>query len=240
MKVKRLSVRPLVRAALLALGLAGGVGFAAAQQTVFNVPTTDVLDASKAYFELDISAKLVKPTFSSFVPRFVWGAGGDIEVGLNITGNIQPGPDATTLVPAIKWKLYNGRENGWSVVVGSHFFIPVRNKAYDFGDYSYIMTQKTFSTKTRIGVGGYFFSRHVVDPNQSRIGGQFTFEQTVNDHFGLLADWFSGKHAAGYLTIGGYYKITSQFTGYAGYSIGNARTPDGNHFFYLELGYNFN
>ena len=48
-----------------------------AQQTLFNVPTTDVLDKGKVYFELDVSAK---PTdsdavarFSSFVPRLLWG-----------------------------------------------------------------------------------------------------------------------------------------------------------------------
>src|SRR5260370_14837124 len=74
-----------------------------AQQTIFNVPTTDVLDKGKVYFELDAS---LKPTdsqtvksFSSFVPRVVIGAGRRVEMGLNITGNIQPGPDSTTLSP---------------------------------------------------------------------------------------------------------------------------------------------
>jgi hypothetical protein len=81
-----------------------------AQQTIFNVPSTDVLDKGKVYVELDASlkptdAELVKK-FSSFVPRVVVGAGNHIEVGLNVTGNIQPGPDATTLVPTIKWKPY--------------------------------------------------------------------------------------------------------------------------------------
>ncbi|HEY0322949.1 MAG TPA: hypothetical protein VGC66_18480 [Pyrinomonadaceae bacterium] len=42
-----------------------------AQQTVFNVPTTDVLPAGKAYVELDISAKPNNPKFSTFVPRIV-------------------------------------------------------------------------------------------------------------------------------------------------------------------------
>jgi hypothetical protein len=59
-----------------------------AQQTVFNVPTTDVLDPGKVYFELDISAKPNDPKFSSFVPRVVVGVGGRVEVGLNITGNV--------------------------------------------------------------------------------------------------------------------------------------------------------
>ena len=70
-----------------------------AQQTIFNVPTTDVLDKGKVSAELDASLKptdgATGPKFSSFVPRVVVGAGSRVELGLNITGNIQPGPDST-------------------------------------------------------------------------------------------------------------------------------------------------
>lgn len=211
-----------------------------AQQTVFNVPTTDVLAAGKVYFELDISAKPNEPRFSSFVPRLVVGAGGNVEVGLNVTGNVQPGPDATTLVPAVKWKIYDGKDNGWAVAIGNNLFIPVRNKSYDLGTYSYTMAQKTFRTKTRIGFGGYFFSKDVVAPDANRAGGQFTFEQPVTSKFGVQADWFTGKHASGYFTPGSYYKFTKKLTGYASYSIGNANVTNGNHYLYFEVGYNFN
>src|SRR5215813_6708612 len=136
---------------------------AQAQQTVFNVPTTDVLDKGKVYFELDVSAKPndspALNKFSSFVPRVVVGAGHRIEVGLNVTGNIQPGADSTTLVPTFKWKIYDGGDNGWAMVVGEHLFVPVHNKGYDIGNHNYLMVQKTFSTKTRIGFGGGVFTR---------------------------------------------------------------------------------
>src|SRR6266496_3535387 len=214
------------------------------QQTVFNVPTTDVLDKGKVYFELDISAKPndsdALNKFSSFVPRLVVGAGRRVEVGLNILGNVQPGPDSTTLVPTVKWKVYDGKDNGWAIAVGDNVFIPVRNKSYDVGTYAYTMVQKTFKTKTRVGFGGYLFSKNVVASNANRAGGQFTFEQPVTDKFGLASDWFTGKHANGYWTSGGYYKLTKKLTGYADYSVGNANTSKANHFFYFELGYNFN
>jgi len=84
-----------------------------AQQTIFNVPTTDVLDRGKVYFELDVSAKpnnsAAVNRFSSFVPRVVVGAGGRLEVGLNVTGNIQPGRDSTTLSPTAKWEGLSGQ-----------------------------------------------------------------------------------------------------------------------------------
>jgi hypothetical protein len=219
---------------LLALPATGS-----AQQTVFNVPTTDVLDAGQVYFELDISAKPHEPKFSSFVPRLVVGTGGNVELGLNVAGNVQPGADSTTLAPAVKWKVYDGKDNGWTIAVGNNLFIPARNKTYDAGTYAYTMFQKRFKTKTRIGFGGYFFSKNVVAVDANRAGGQFTFEQAVTGKFGVQADWFTGKHASGYFTPGGYYKLTRKLTGYAAYSIGNANASNGNHFLYFEMGYNF-
>lgn len=226
--------------ALLFLLLCGAHSNALSQQTVFNVPTTDVLPAGKVYVELDVSAKPNEPKFSSFVPRLVIGMGSRVEVGVNITGNIQPGPDSTTIVPAVKWKVYDGRDNGWAIAVGNNLFIPVRNKSYDAGTYAYTMIQKKFKSGTRVGFGGYFFSENVVAPNAHRAGGQFTFEQPVTSRFGLQADWFTGKHASGYFTPGGYFKLTPKLTGYAAYSIGNANASNGNHFLYFEMGYNFN
>ena len=211
-----------------------------AQQTLFNVPTTDVLDPGRIYFEMDISAKPNEPKFSSFVPRVVVGVGGDVEVGLNVTGNIQPGADTTTLAPAIKWRVYQNEDKGWAIVVGNNFYVPVRNKSYNFGIYSYVMTQKSFHTGTRIGFGGSFFSKDVVAPNAIRGGAQFTFEQSINQRFGVQADWFTGKHANGYFTPGAYFKFTPRLIGYAAYSIGNANVTNGNHFLYFELGYNVN
>ncbi len=214
-----------------------------AQQTIFNVPTTDVLEKGKVYGELDAS---LKPTdgalvskFSSFVPRVVIGAGSRVEFGLNITGNIQPGPDATTLVPTIKWKPYQERDNGWAFVVGDNLFVPVRHRAYNAGNYVYAEMSKTSRSGTRVTFGGYDFTRNVV-ATANRAGGQFGFEQPLNKKLTFAADWFTGKHSAGYFTPGLVFKVGPKVTGYAGYSIGNQNPSNGNHFFLLELGYNFN
>ena len=216
------------------------INTASAQETVFNVPTTDVLDLNKAYFELDISAKPVEPKFSSFVPRFVYGVGHKIEIGVNLPGNIQPGRDALIAVPAIKWKVYDGKDNGWAVALADNLYFPVQNKSYNAGTFAYAIVQKTFSTKTRVGFGGHYFSKDVVKPDHDFFGAQFTFEQPVNDRLGFCADWFTGNHSAGYSTFGGYYKLTGKLTGYAAYSVGNINVSEGNHFFYFEVGYNFN
>jgi hypothetical protein len=213
-----------------------------AQQTIFNVPTTDVLDRGKVYAEIDVSLKPTGgadvPKFSAFVPRLVIGAGNNVEFGLNLTGNIQPGPDSTTLVPTIKWKPFQS-ESGWAMVVGDNVFVPVRNRGYNAGNYVYAEVSKTFKQGTRITFGGYDFARDVV-ASANRSGGQFGFEQPLNKKVTFAADWFTGKHSAGYFTPGIIFKAGPEITGYAGYSIGNQNVSGGNHFFLLELGYNFN
>jgi hypothetical protein len=229
--------------ACLSLLLCGGFATAHAQQTIFNVPTTDVLDKGKVYAELDVSFKPndseIVNRFSSFVPRFVVGAGARVEVGLNVTGNIQPGPDTTTLVPAVKWKAYQGKDNCVAIVFGDHLFLPVRRRAVNAGNYVYIEISKTFKTGTRLTAGGYDFTRRTV-AEAGRAGGQFGFEQPVSRTLTLAADWFTGKHSAGYFTPGVVFKLGPQTTAYAGYSIGNQHLGRGNHFFLLEVGYNFN
>jgi hypothetical protein len=226
----------------LVILISGVFAGANAQQTIFNVPTTDVLDKGKVYFELDAAFKADNDDalrkFSIFVPRVVVGAGGNVEVGMNLTGNIQPGADSTTLVPTVKWKFYQNEKKGFALIAGNNFYIPVRNRAYNIGTYTYLAGSKTID-KTRLTAGGFVASKNVFAPNASRGGGQFGIEHVVNDKFTLAADWITGRHASGYFTPGVIYKPHSNLTTYLSYSIGNADAAQGNHFFLFEFSYNF-
>jgi len=214
-----------------------------AQQTIFNVPTTDVLDKGQVYFELDAAFKPTSQSalsrFSSFTPRIVVGIGAKVEVGLNVIGNVQPGADTTTMVPTVKWKFYENEKKDTDLIAGTNFYLPVRHRAYKFGTYSYAAVSKTIN-KTRLTAGGYVFSKNVVAPNAARAGGQFGIEQTINSKVTLAADWITGRHANGYLTPGIFYKPHPKVTAYFAYSIGNTNANNGNHYFLFELGYNFN
>ena len=231
--------RSLVMPTLVLAAAAACAPNASAQQTVFNVPTTDVLDRGKVYVELDVPFKPVDPKFSSFVPRIVVGTGGNVEVGLNIVGNIQPGPDSTALAPSFKWKVYNGGDNGWAIIVGDTVTIPIRNKSYDIGNYAYTEVSKTFKSGTRVTAGGFHFSDNVVAANAQRAGGQFAIEHPVTQTFTIAADWLTGNHASGYFSPGVIYKPHPKVTVYTAYSIGNSGAGNGNHFFLFEVGYNF-
>lgn len=215
-----------------------------AQQTIFNVPTTDVLEKGKVYIELDAAFKPnsqeASGRFSSFVPRAVVGTGGNVEVGLNLTGNVQPGADSTTLVPTVKWRFYQNEKKDAALIAGTNFYIPVRNRAYRFGTYSYLAGSKTIREKTRLTAGAFAASKNVFAPNAVRAGGQFGVEHFMNDRVTLAADWFTGKHSNGYFTPGVIYKPHPKVTTYWSYSIGNAGAARGNHFFLFEIGFNLN
>lgn len=214
-----------------------------AQQTIFNVPSGDVLDKGKVYLELDALFKVDNDRdvrrFSSLIPRAVVGVGGDVEVGVNVLGNIQPGADSTIISPNVKWRPYNGKDNGVQVVVGSNLFLPVRNKTYNIGNYTYAQVSKTFKSNTRLTGGGYVFTKNVVAP-KARGGAQFGFEQPINSKFSVVADYITGKHAAGYFTPGIFYKPHPKVVIAPGYSIGNLNPGGGNNFFFVFLGINVN
>ena len=220
---------------LLSLSL---LGSGAAQETVFNVPSADMLDRGKVYAELDFTYR-PSDSLKTFTPRIVVGLGHRIEAGVNINGIATPIASQATITPTIKWKAYDGDQNGWSFLVGDNLFIPVQNKTYDAGTWVYAEFAKSWKTNTRATFGAYYTTRNVFAPFQ-RAGGQFAIEQAINHRLTLAADWFTGNSGAGYVTPGAIIKITSRLTWYMSYQVGNSGAANGNHQFLAELGWNWN
>ncbi len=215
---------------------------ARAQQTIFNVPTADVLEKGKVYVELDAAFRGegtddIRP-FVSFVPRFVVGAGRNFEAGLNVIGQIHPGEDSITLVPTVKWKLVESKQRGIALFAGTNVYIPVQNRAHRLGAYTYAAVSKT-TKSTRFTAVAYLATPNTFAPHASRAGGQFGIEHALNGKVTIAADWITGRHANGYFTPGVIYKPHPRVTTYWSYSIGNGWASSGNHNFLFELGYNF-
>ncbi|MGC1617793.1 MAG: hypothetical protein WA765_04835 [Candidatus Acidiferrum sp.] len=209
-----------------------------AQETVFDVPSADILDQGKLYGELDGTIRPVD-LISTFTPRVVVGIGHQIEIGVNFDGLTTPVTTELEFSPTIKWRLWTLGKTGWSFYLGDDIFFPVRQRAYNSGNYSYAFFSKEWKHGTRIGAGGYDFTKNVVAA-ANRAGGQFTIEQKVSSRLTVAAEWYTGNNAVGYVNSGAIIKVTSRLTGYAAYQIGNAGVTKGNHQFLWELGYNFN
>ena len=58
---------------------------ALAQETIFNVPSGDILDKGKVYGEFDF-AYLWNASAGAYTPRVVAGVGHRVEVGVNLNG----------------------------------------------------------------------------------------------------------------------------------------------------------
>ena len=219
---------------LVAFPVCGAYG----QETVFDVPSADVLDKGKVYGELDGTVRVVDP-LATFTPRVVVGIGHQIEVGMNFDGLSAPTLDQLGISPTVKWLLWKSKTSRWSFIVGDDLFFPVRQRTYNSGNYAYAFLAKEWKHGTRISFGGYDFTRNVV-ANANRAGGQFTFEQQVNKRLTFAAEWYTGKQATGYVNPGAILKLNSRLTLYAAYQVGNAGVTTGNHQFLWEIGYNFN
>ncbi len=211
---------------------------ARAQETVFDVPSADVLDKGKVYGELDGTIN-TSQSFYTFTPRTVIGIGHQIEIGVNFDGLSAPTLDQLVISPTMKWRLWNRDTSGLSFYVGDDVFFPIRDREYNAGNYFYAALAKRWKHGTRITLGAYDFTRSVV-ADANRAGGQFTFEQQLTPKLTLAAEWYTGNQAVGYVNPGAIYKLTSKLTLYGAYQIGNANLTRGNHQFLWEIGYNFN
>ena len=218
---------------------AAGVFQAQAQSKIFNMPSTEIVAPGK--LEIALVSKFkpydeeAKKKFSSFVPRMTYGLRKNIEIGFDVIGNNQPGTDNTTLIQTVKWKFYENEKNKTSVVMGNSLHIPLRHKKYNLGDYFYVAGSKVLSTGTKLTAGSYFFTKNVVAKNAARGGGQFGLEQKINAKLGVAAEWYTGKHSYGYLTTGFKVKLSKRLGGKFGYSVGNQKAAQGNHYFYASM-----
>ena len=208
------------------------------QQTIFDIPSADVLDRGKVYGELDGTVRPVAP-LAAFTPRVVVGIGHQAEAGVNFNGLSAPTIGQLEISPTVKWRIWDQQSSGWLLYLGDDVFFPVLERTYNAGNYFYACFAKEWEHGTRIGFGGYDFTRNVV-ATSNRAGGQFTFEQRVSNRATLAAEWYTGNHANGYVNPGAIVKLSPKLTLYVAYQIGNAGVTRGNHQLLWELGYNFN
>ena len=194
-----------------------GAGTARAQQTLFNVPSADVLDKGKTYVEVD-DLYGGDPDVQVITIRGVQGLGGRVEAGVNLGGFVQPGRSTPTIVPNVKWQPY--RTDTFFVTTGALGLFYLRgSKDGDPAALVYSHVAWRAPTKTRLTAGAWAASDGYAGPGAER-GGLFGFEQPLGRTLTVAADWFTGKNGLGYFTPG-VFVAAGAVTIYAGYSIKN-------------------
>ena len=227
----------LVAAILFLWALAGSLF---AQQTIFNVPSADVLDKGKTYLEGDALWRPQEPEFALFTARGVYGFGANIEAGVNFGGFLTPGRSVPYATPNIKWQPWHNDNLAFTTGAFGLFYLrgsrDGKPAALWYGEASYKLP-----TNTRLTAGGYWASSGYAAPDP-QAGAALGFEQKINDHLNIIADWISGDNGIGYFTPGVSVPL-GDWTIYAGYSFkngSNKHVPHGaGNAILLELGFTF-
>jgi len=208
-----------------------------AQQTIFNVPSADVLGRGKAYVEVDELFRPTEPRFSSTTVRGVVGVLPGVEAGVNFGGLTTPGPAAPTATLAVKIQPWTAGGLGLTAGGFGQFFLRGSEDGEPSGlGYGHV-SFKLPGIGTRVAAGGWYASAGYA--RASRTGGALaSVEQPVPWVPGLTlaADWWSGENTIGYFSPGLVLAL-GRWTAYAAYAIKNGESR-GNAGL-LELGYSF-
>ena len=192
----------------------------AAQETVFNVPSPDVLGARVLYLETDqyFTSPHAGTQDAFALVRGVLGVGHDVEIGFNAGAfdyrrASSPFADAT-----VKWRPVHGKNTG--MILGDNAGVGLggtasgtRNLAYGAG---FLVVP---ASRSRVSAGPYCATRQVF--GTGRCGAQVTLEQPLPSMSGveLAGDWYSGDGASATVGVIG---TARRITLYLGYGFANS------------------
>jgi hypothetical protein len=185
-KFEELTPRGVLRSAAALVVLAG---IARSQQTIFNVPSADVLDPGRFYLETDQYFQTWKPDVDNAgfaLVRGVYGLVPNVEVGVNTGPFDYYHPSVVFADAAVKWKPWQtdfgqGEETGsYGFFVGNNLGVNVHgDPEHDARDYAYTAGFVTLpDSKTRLSAGPYYATADYFAAEE-RFGAQMTFERPI-------------------------------------------------------------
>ena len=189
-----------------------------AQQTIFNIPSADVLDKGKFYLEADALGRWDDPEFGLFTARGVYGFGSNIEAGVNFGGFAATGRSVPYATPNIKWQFWHNDRLALQAGAFGLFYLR-GSRDGDPAALGYVEAAWKLPTNTRLTAGGYWASSGYAAPDP-QAGALLGLEQKVFDHLNVIADWISGENGIGYFTPGVSVPLDA-WTIYLGYSLKN-------------------
>lgn len=201
---------------------------ALAQQTLFNVPSADVLEKRQIFIQHESQ---FSGDFGLFTNYASFGAGKHTELDLTLFGVGTKNIRNEVLGVGFKTALPIHKETETKFTFGN--IIPISLRGNGVGGYAYShLSTRLKRLQTR-------FTSGVLVGTTTLFGRDFVcyigaIEQPVTKKFGLQVEWHSGKHANGFLIPGFYYKFPKNIALWAGYQIPNNRA-NGDNGFVLEL-----
>ena len=214
-----------------------------AQSSLFNIPTTDVIDKGSTYFEVDFDTHFARPSqdrWQSFGAMTVRGLGKRTEIGVNVYGLRTPeGFEPLELQPNFKFNVYENETNGLAFSTGAVGYLPVTKNLHLKSSVSiYAVASKSFGSEwtPRLTGGAY----QLLGPNADNSGTKgflIGIEQPILRRLTFIADWNTAKNRFGYAAAGFGLNITKRSSLYSAYYFGNIGR--GNNSLGVYYGHNF-
>lgn len=201
---------------------------AAAQTTLFNIPTADTQSRGSWGLEGDFIAKPVSYRdggFQTYGFRVAYGASNRTELGANYYQTYDGTRSTAQAEFSLKQNVYRNEKHGVNVSGGTVVFVPLRPRN---GERTAVMVYGIASKKVEplngltVTGGGYhvFGGRDFFGEDKS--GAIVGVNQPIVRRVSFVADWFSGKNRIGYASAGFNFAVTNRQYLTTGYSFGNS------------------
>jgi len=124
-----------VACGFLLLFVAAFAPHAAAQSTILNTPSTDVVAPKKVYVEMDFITNYAwqrddDSKYANYAPRLVVGVARNLEAGVNVSFTHVPGGgQPIELQPNAKWQFYQNEQKGIAGAAGCILYLPITHRA---------------------------------------------------------------------------------------------------------------
>lgn len=195
-----------------------------AQQTIFNVPSADVLEKGKNFLQHESQFREKDPNqYYNALNYYARGIGYNTELDITQMNWSSPTSDNVTIGIGTKTSLpWFEKNDPYQIKSTVGFMLPVSMQGHGVGHWVYATQSITLpQTNTRFTAGFSSGSKQVFAKNvNSFIGG---IEQKITDKFSLIGDWYSGNHQWGQAALGFSYVLPQGFTFYGGYQITNSK-----------------
>lgn len=213
---------------------------AAAQQTIFNVPSADVTPKGKVFLQHESQFRPHKPDAFWLGTHYgAVGVGANTELAATLfnvssptSNNISLAVGFKSSIPILKERL---KEREIKLVVGG--MIPISFDNRGVGNWSYALgSARVPVLKTRVGAGVSIGPRQIFGRNN--VSFICSYEQPVSSKFALIGDWYSGTHGNALFIPGFSVALPKAVNLYCGYQIPNNR-QSGRTGFVIEIARTF-
>jgi hypothetical protein len=207
---------------------------ALSQQTIFNVPSADILEKDKNFLQHESQFRSRDPEkFWNATNYFARGIGYNTELDVTQFNLSTPSSKNVSLGIGTKTALFFDEKDPYKTKTIIGFMLPISLQSQGVGHWFYASESLVLpQTNTRITAGFSSTSKQISGKNANAF--MAGIEQKITNDFSLIGDWYSGNHALGLAALGFGYSLPKDFTFYGGYQITNSK-QNGRNSFVIEI-----